>query len=51
MPPNDDDGYVVYMILGDGHEHAIEQATEITVRDTPYWLPSESYMLVPATRS
>jgi hypothetical protein len=47
MIPNDDETYVVYMIMGEGHEHAVELATEATVRDTPYWWPSESWWLVP----
>jgi len=51
MLPNDDEIYVVYMILGEGHEHTVELATEATVRDTPYWWPSESYMLVPVAHS
>lgn len=47
MIPNDDETYVVYMIMGEGHEHFVEVATEATVRDTPYWWASESYWLLP----
>jgi hypothetical protein len=47
MIPNDGEVYVVYMILGEGHEHVCDVETEETVCDTPYWWPSECYWLLP----
>lgn len=51
MIPDENEIYVLYTIIGDGAEHAVELATEHFVRDLPYSLPSESYLLLPVHRS
>lgn len=51
MIPNGDEIYVIYMIMGDGHDYSIELATEEFIRDMPYSLPSESYFLLPGQQS
>lgn len=47
MAGEDEEFYVLYLILGDGIEHVVELASPLGIEQIPYTLPSESYWMVP----